>query len=62
LRKGTKSTYGSVDVQFTYPLAKLLGDAWGGYLLLNYFNGYAEDLLDYNQHRWAVRLGFAVSR
>lgn len=62
LRKGTKSTYGSVDVQFTYPLAKLFGDAWGGYLLLNYFNGYAEDLLDYNQHRWAARIGFAVSR
>ncbi|WP_395063082.1 phospholipase A [Paraburkholderia silvatlantica] len=62
LRKGTRSTYGSVDVQFTYPLAKLFGNAWGGYLFLNYFNGYAEDLLDYNQHRWAARIGFAVSR
>ncbi|MGF6957693.1 outer membrane phospholipase A [Paraburkholderia youngii] len=62
LRKGTKSTYGSVDVQFTYPLAKIFGSAWGGYLFLNYFNGYAEDLLSYNQHRWAARIGFAVSR
>jgi outer membrane phospholipase A len=62
LRKGTKSTYGSVDAQFTYPLAKLFGSAWGGYLFLNYFNGYGEDLLSYNQHRWAARIGFALSR
>lgn len=62
LRKGTRSTYGSVDVQFTYPLAKLFGNAWGGYVFLNYFNGYAEDLLEYNQHRWAARIGIAVSR
>ncbi|HTR08995.1 MAG TPA: phospholipase A [Paraburkholderia sp.] len=62
LRKGTKSTYGSIDTQFTYPLAKLFGDAWGGYLWIGYFNGYAEDLLDYNQHRWAARIGFALSR
>jgi outer membrane phospholipase A len=62
LRKGTKSTYGSVDAQFTYPLAKLFGSAWGGYIFLNYFNGYGEDLLTYNQHRWAARIGFALSR
>ncbi|RAR65755.1 outer membrane phospholipase A [Paraburkholderia unamae] len=62
LRKGTKSWYGSVDAQFTYPLAKLFGNAWGGYLWVGYFNGYGEDLLDYNQHRWSARIGFAVSR
>jgi outer membrane phospholipase A len=62
LRKGTKSTYGSVDAQLTYPLAKIFGSAWGGYVFLNYFNGYGEDLLTYNQHRWAARIGFAVSR
>ncbi|WP_185218928.1 phospholipase A [Paraburkholderia dinghuensis] len=62
LRKGTKSTYGSVDAQLTYPLGKLFSSAWGGYLFLNYFNGYGEDLLDYNKHRWAARIGFAVSR
>ncbi|SDC85368.1 phospholipase A [Paraburkholderia lycopersici] len=62
LRKGTKSTYGSVDAQFTYPLAKLFGNAWGGYLWVGYFNGYGEDILDYNQHRWAARIGFSMSR
>jgi outer membrane phospholipase A len=62
LRKGMKSTYGSVDAQLTYPLAKLFSNAWGGYLWIGYFNGYGEDILDYNQHRWIARIGFAVSR
>jgi len=62
LRKGTKSTYGSIDAQFTYPLAKLFSNAWGGYLWIGYFNGYGEDILDYNQHRWIARIGFSVSR
>jgi len=62
LRKGTKSWYGSVDAQLSYPLARLLGDAWGGYLVLGYFNGYGEDILGYNQKRWVARLGFALTR
>jgi len=62
LRKGTKAAYGSVDTQLTYPLAKLFGNAWGGYLWLGYFNGYGEDILEYNQHRWIARVGFSVAR
>ena len=62
LRKGTKSGYGSVDTQLTYPLAKLFGSASGAYLWVGYFTGYGEDILDYNQHRSIVRVGFAVSR
>lgn len=62
LRKGTKSWYGSVDTQLTYPLAKLFGNAWGGYLLFGYFNGYGEDLLGYNQRRWIARVGFSLTR
>jgi outer membrane phospholipase A len=62
LRKGTKSWYGSVDAQLSYPLARLLGDAWGGYLVLGYFNGYGEDILGYNEKRWVARLGFALTR
>lgn len=62
LRKGTKSWYGSVDSQLSYPLARLLGDAWGGYLVLGYFNGYGEDILGYNEHRWVARLGFSLTR
>jgi outer membrane phospholipase A len=47
-RKGMKHWYGSVDAQLTYPLARMLGSARGGYLWVGYFNGYGEDILDYN--------------
>ncbi|MDE1184114.1 phospholipase A [Paraburkholderia sp.] len=63
LRKGNKHWYGSVDTQLTYPLAKLLGDKWGGYLWVGYFNGYGEDILDYNQRQhWIARIGYSISR
>ncbi|RKT21379.1 outer membrane phospholipase A [Paraburkholderia sp. RAU2J] len=62
LRKGTKSTKGSIDTQFTYPLAKLINSAWGGYLWVGFFTGYGEDILDYNQHRWIARIGYSITR
>jgi outer membrane phospholipase A len=62
LRKGTKSTYGSIDTQFTYPLAKLINSRWGGFLWVGFFTGYGEDLLDYNQHRWIARIGYSIAR
>jgi outer membrane phospholipase A len=63
LRKGTKHGYGSVDAQFTYPLAKLINSAWGGYLWVGYFNGYGEDILDYNQRQhWIARIGYSIAR
>ncbi|KIG10539.1 phospholipase A [Caballeronia concitans] len=63
LRKGTKHWYGSVDSNLTYPLAKLFGSAWGGYVFVSYFNGYGEDILDYNQrHHWIARIGYSIAR
>ncbi|MGH8782655.1 phospholipase A [Paraburkholderia sp.] len=63
LRKGTKHWYGSVDTQLTYPVAKLLGSAWGGYLWVGYFNGYGEDILDYNNRQhWIARIGYSIAR
>ena len=62
LRKGMKSTYGSVDTQFTYPLSKLINSRWGGFLWVGFFTGYGEDILDYNQHRWIARIGYSVAR
>jgi outer membrane phospholipase A len=64
LRKGTKHWYGSIDTQLTYPLAKLLrSSAWGGYLWVGYFNGYGEDLLDYNvRQHWIARIGYSIAR
>lgn len=62
LRKGARAGYGSIDTQFTYPLAKLFRNAWGGYLWIGYFNGYGEDILDYNKRRWIARIGFSIAR
>lgn len=63
LRKGTKHWYGSIDSNVTYPLAKLIGSAWGGYVFVSYFNGYGEDILDYNQrHHWIARIGYSIAR
>jgi len=63
LRKGTKHWYGSIDSQLTYPLAKLINSAWGGYLWVGYFNGYGEDILDYNQRQhWIARIGYSIAR
>jgi len=62
LRKGTKSWYGSIDTQLTYPLAKLFGSAWGGYIWLGYFNGFGESLLEYNQKHWIARIGLSFAR
>jgi phospholipase A1 len=62
LRKGTRSSYGSVELNLSYPLAKLSGGDLTGWLLLQYFNGYGESLLDYNRKldsQW--RLGIAVA-
>ncbi|ALS63473.2 phospholipase A [Pandoraea norimbergensis] len=62
LRKGMKRNYGSVDVQVTYPLGKLISGA-GGYIWIGYFTGYGEDLLDYNRHSPSqVRIGYSVFR
>ena len=46
-----------------YPLSKLIGSAWGGYLWIGYFNGYGEDILDYNQrNHWIARIGYSIAR
>jgi len=62
LRKGTRSNYGSMELNLSYPLSKLSGGDLTGWLMLQYFNGYGESLLDYNRKldaQW--RLGFAVA-
>ena len=62
LRKGTQSSAYSVDMQWTYPLARWFNGV-AGYLMLQYFNGWGETLLDYNQREsWRVRAGYAISR
>ncbi len=62
LRRGT-AAFGSVQVDATYPLQRDLFANVGGYLHLQYFNGYGESLLDYNlKRRSQIRIGFSLVR
>lgn len=62
LRKGTQSNAGSLDLQGTYPLHRLR-PGLAGYLMGQFFTGYGETLLDYNQREsWSLRIGYALSR
>ena len=46
IRKGTRSDYGSLELNASYPLSKLSGGDLTGWLMLQYFGGYGESLLD----------------
>jgi len=62
LRKGTRSDFGSVELNASYPLSKLSGGDLTGWLMLQYFNGYGESLLDYNRKLDSqLRLGIAIA-
>ncbi|MBC7365422.1 MAG: phospholipase A [Undibacterium sp.] len=60
LRKGTSSGYGSGEINASWPLDNFFPEL-GGRLLVQYFNGWGESLLDYNIRRPdQFRLGFMV--
>jgi outer membrane phospholipase A len=62
VRKGKRSDYGSVELNASYPLSKLSGGDLTGWLMLQYFNGYGESLLDYNHKLDSqLRLGIAIA-
>jgi len=62
LRKGTRSDFGSIELNASYPLSKLSGGDLTGWLMLQYFNGYGESLLDYNRKLDSqLRLGIAIA-
>jgi outer membrane phospholipase A len=62
LRKGVRGSHFSADTQVSYPMAQLLPGT-AGYLVLSYFTGYGESLLDYNRKRTSqVRIGYSISR
>ena len=63
LRKGTRSHAYSVQLDASYPLRKPTFGNLGGYLHLQYFNGYGESLIDYNRHvRPQFRIGLMITR
>ena len=62
LRKGTRSSYGSAELNLSYPLSKLSGGDLTGWLTLQYFGGYGESLLNYRDKLDSqLRLGIAIA-
>jgi outer membrane phospholipase A len=61
LRKGT-GRFASAEMNVSYPLSHLSQGELSGWLLLQFFDGYGENLIDYNHKRSAQwRLGLAVA-
>jgi outer membrane phospholipase A len=62
LRKG-RGNHESVQLDASYPIRQPFFANAGGYLHLQYFNGYGETLLDYNVRRQSqFRIGFSIVR
>lgn len=63
LRKGTRAKSGSIQADVSYPLDRLISRNVGAFVLLQYFNGWGESLIDYNVKRPSqVRLGLMLVR
>lgn len=62
LRKGTRHM-GSVQVDASYPIRRPFFANAGGYIHFQYFNGYGESLLDYDEkHDSQFRVGVSIVR
>jgi outer membrane phospholipase A len=63
LRKGTGAAPYSVELDLSIPLKTPVLGNLGGYLHLQYFDGYGESLLDYNKKlRSQFRIGLMITR
>ena len=61
-RLGDDADHGSLQFDLTYPMMHLLSGSFSLYLQAQYFTGYGESLLLYNQRSDAFRVGFALYR
>ena len=52
----------SFQADFTYPLHRLFADSLDLYLVIQYVNSLAEDLIDYRERTETVSFGFALTR
>jgi outer membrane phospholipase A len=63
MRKGTRAETFSIQLDATYPLKEPSLGNLGGYLHLQYFYGYGESLIDYNEKvRPQFRIGIMFTR
>lgn len=53
---------GSVQLDLSYPLMRLLWGSFSFFLYAQLFTGYGESFLQYNQQTIAFRAGFALFR
>ena len=60
-RLGEHGDKGSMQFDLTLPLRSRLLD-FASYFMVQYFDGYGESLLEYNQHSSTVRAGFSLVR
>jgi len=61
-RLGDDANRGSLQLDLSYPLFRLLYGNLGLYLYAQYFLGYGESLLRYDERTSAFRIGFALFR
>lgn len=61
-RMGDDRNRGSIQLDLTYPMMKLLSGSFSLYLHAQYFNGYGESLLLYNERGDSWRIGFSFYR
>ncbi|MCC7373097.1 MAG: phospholipase A [Verrucomicrobiales bacterium] len=60
-RVGDDFNRGSMQVDVSYPLGELLNNI-DVFLHAQYFNGWGESLLDYDQRTWMFRIGLSIFR
>ena len=61
-RLGEDGSKGAVQFDITYPLRPLIGGGVDTYFHVQYFNGFAETLLDYREHHQTIRAGISFVR
>jgi len=61
-RVGRKGRRGGVQLDLTVPLEFHGRFNFASYLMIQYWSGYGESLIDYNQHNEALRFGFSLLR
>jgi outer membrane phospholipase A len=59
---GRGGHYGSIQLDLTYPLDQITFGWTNCFAQVQWFSGYAENLLDYRQHSDRVLVGIAIVR